>query len=78
MPDLTPAYDRDLRRALNLPPASSRPPGSITIGTSTDERNDIRDGVVLIGVAALGIGLLSGYLIGRRRRAHNEQRARRK
>lgn len=70
MPDLM-ATDRDLRRALNLPPASSRPPGSITLGTSADERDEIRDGIVLIGVGTLFLGFLSGYLLGRRRRAHN-------
>jgi hypothetical protein len=58
---------------LNLPPASLRPRGSTTIGVTMDERSDLRDGVLLIALGSLLIGLAGGYVVGRR---HDQRRNR--
>lgn len=57
-----------------LPVAATRPRGSTTIGMSMDERNDVRDGVLLIALSTLVVGFVGGYVVGRRRaRARNPE-----
>lgn len=57
-----------------LPNAATRPRGSTTIGMSTDERDDVRDGVLLIALSTLVAGFVGGYIVGRRRtRARNPE-----
>jgi len=54
-----------------------RPPGSTTIGTTYDQRTDLRDGVLLVALGTLVLGGAAGYMIGRRRteRASNPARS---
>jgi hypothetical protein len=52
---------------MNLPPADTMPPGSTVIGTSTDERSQIRTGLAWIVAGTLAAGLAGGFLWGRRR-----------
>lgn len=54
-------------QTIALPHASMRPAGSTTIGVSLDERDELREGVLLIALGALGVGLASGYLLALRR-----------
>lgn len=64
--------------ALMLPHASMRPAGSTTIGMSLDERNELRDGVLLLAIGFLGVGLAGGYMLGLRRAAAKRNPARRR
>lgn len=52
---------------LNLPPASAVPPRSIVIALNPDERSSVRDGVLVLGLSALALGAVGGYLIGHAR-----------
>ena len=46
-----------------------RPAGSTTIGLSLDERSSLRDGVLMLALGFLGVGLAGGYVLGLRRAA---------
>lgn len=55
--------------AVILPHASTRPAGSTTLGMSLDERSGLRDGVLMLALGCLGVGLAGGYVLGLRRAA---------
>lgn len=52
---------------MNLPPADSMPPGSTVLGTTADERSQIRAGLAWIVVGTLAAGIAGGFLLGARR-----------
>ena len=62
-------------RLVNLPLASSRPPGSTTIGVTVDQRDNLRDGVIYLALGTLAVGLAAGYVMGQRKRSDGLKRA---
>ena len=57
-----------MSKILKIPPAATRPRGSVTIVANPDERVDLRDGVLLIAMGSLVGGLAVGYFVGRKKR----------
>jgi len=52
---------------MTLPDARTRNPGAVVVGLTTDQRNELRNGLLWIAAGLTVAGLGVGYVIGKKK-----------